>query len=181
MSTRLCPPPCNPILPGHGIRTFYTYWLDLRNKISWILPLLQRYSSLIISILHKLGAGVVGLAVARSLAMAGKEVLILDRASAICTGELDVLRYLARDRTPSCVVSSLIQPLFQLQHYILTHVSLRYIRNVIEKLRGNPCWLILSIEIAQGSFLCGRQAPPLRILQVAPDPLQKLWENIGCN
>ena len=37
-----------------------------------------------------IGAGVVGLAIARSLAQAGKEVLILERASSICTG------------TPSC-------------------------------------------------------------------------------
>jgi glycine/D-amino acid oxidase-like deaminating enzyme len=35
-----------------------------------------------------IGAGVIGLAIARSLAMAGKEVLLLDRASAICTGTL---------------------------------------------------------------------------------------------
>ena len=35
-----------------------------------------------------IGAGVVGLAVARSLAQAGKEVLIVDRANAICTGTL---------------------------------------------------------------------------------------------
>ena len=33
-----------------------------------------------------IGAGVVGLAIARSLAMAGKEVLILERASTICSG-----------------------------------------------------------------------------------------------
>jgi 2-polyprenyl-6-methoxyphenol hydroxylase-like FAD-dependent oxidoreductase len=38
-----------------------------------------------------IGAGVVGLAIARSLAKAGKEVLLLERASAICTG------------TPSCL------------------------------------------------------------------------------
>jgi heterodisulfide reductase subunit A-like polyferredoxin len=36
-----------------------------------------------------IGAGVIGLAIARSLAMAGKEVLLLDRASAICTGTLN--------------------------------------------------------------------------------------------
>ena len=35
-----------------------------------------------------IGAGVVGLAIARSLAMAGKEVLILERASTICSGSL---------------------------------------------------------------------------------------------
>ena len=34
-----------------------------------------------------IGAGVIGLAVARSLAMAGKEVIILDRAGHIGSGE----------------------------------------------------------------------------------------------
>ena len=33
-----------------------------------------------------IGAGAVGLAIARSLAQAGKEVLILERGSYICTG-----------------------------------------------------------------------------------------------
>jgi 2-polyprenyl-6-methoxyphenol hydroxylase-like FAD-dependent oxidoreductase len=41
-----------------------------------------------------IGAGVVGLAIARALAISGKEVLILDRASAIGSG-----------RVPACVVS----------------------------------------------------------------------------
>ena len=34
-----------------------------------------------------IGAGVVGLATARSLAQSGKEVLILDKGSAICSGK----------------------------------------------------------------------------------------------
>jgi NADPH-dependent 2,4-dienoyl-CoA reductase/sulfur reductase-like enzyme len=37
-----------------------------------------------------IGAGVIGLAIARSLAMAGKEVIILDRANAIGSGAFSV-------------------------------------------------------------------------------------------
>lgn len=44
-----------------------------------------------------IGAGVIGLAIARALAMAGKEVLILDRAASIGSG--------------ACVVKDCLSPL----------------------------------------------------------------------
>ena len=47
-----------------------------------------------------IGAGVVGLAIARSLAMVGKEVLILDRASMICSGKKHA--FLCRE-TSKCI------------------------------------------------------------------------------
>lgn len=42
-----------------------------------------------------IGAGVVGLAIARALSMKGKEVLVLERASAIGTGKLNFSRFCA--------------------------------------------------------------------------------------
>ena len=49
-----------------------------------------------------IGAGVVGLAIARSLAKVGKEVLILERASHICSGTF-----------PSCTSTNVVVVLFR--------------------------------------------------------------------
>ena len=88
-----------------------------------------------------IGAGVVGLAVARALALCGKEVLIVDRAPVICSGR--------------CFFHTL-QPVFffpSQKSILINRFCIAYPRDFFPQFRGDPWRTLLPFNILKGEVL----------------------------